>query len=126
MKKENAAAVGAIYENADTKIEEVERMCKGNIMSDSVVMANETGGWHRGRLVLRAASEDEDHIAFNNDHVKHDMNDSPNENEETEEESKRIDSAYSETTAFIAMETPEVTREEHPDRGTVNDDAEKK
>ena len=46
-------------------------------MSDSVVTANEAGGWHRGRPVLFTASEDEDHIAFNNDHVKHDMNDGP-------------------------------------------------
>ena len=52
-------------------------MCKGNIMGDSVMTANETGGWHRGRAILSAASEDEDHIAFNNDHVKHDMNDNP-------------------------------------------------
>ena len=29
-----------------------------------------------------SASEDEDHVAFNNDRVKHDMNDDPNENEE--------------------------------------------
>ena len=53
-------------------------------MSDSVVTANEIGGWHRGRAVLFTASEDEDHIAFINDHVKHDMN----ENEKTEEETK--------------------------------------
>ena len=77
--------------------EEVERMCTGNIMSDSVVTANEAGGWHRGRPVLFTASEDEDHIAFNNDHVKHAMNDGPNENEKTEAESKRIESTYSET-----------------------------
>ena len=43
-------------------------------MSDSVVTANETDGWHRGRGILSAAREDEDHIAFNNDHVKHEMN----------------------------------------------------
>ena len=51
-------------------------------MSDSVVMANEAGGWHRGRAILFAASEDEDHIAFNNDHVKHDMNDDPEKKRE--------------------------------------------
>ena len=39
------------------------------MMNDSVVTANEAGGWHRGRPVLRTASEDEDHIAFNNDHA---------------------------------------------------------
>ena len=72
-------------------------MCKGNILSDSVVTANETGGWHRGRTILSTASEDEDHIAFNNDHVKHDMNDDPNENEKS----------------------TEVTGGEHLDRGTV-------
>ena len=104
--------------------EEVERMCTGNIMSDSVVTANEAGGWHRGRPVVFTASEDEDHIAFNNDHVKQDMNDGPNENEKTEAESKRVESTYSETTPSVAVETAEVTGEEHPDRGTVNDDAE--
>ena len=36
---------------------------------------------HRGRLLLRTVGEDEDHTAFNNDHVEHDMNDGPNENE---------------------------------------------
>ena len=44
--KENNAAAGAICEIAEAETEEVERMCKGNIMSDSVVTANETGGWH--------------------------------------------------------------------------------
>ena len=34
---------------------------------------------------ISAASEDEDHIAFNNDHVKHDMNDDLKENENTAE-----------------------------------------
>ena len=71
-------------------------MCQ-NIMSDSVVTANETGGWHRVRSILSTASEDEDHIAFNNDHIKHDMN----ENEKS----------------------AGVTGEEHLDRDTVNDDA---
>ena len=66
-------------------------------MSDSVVTANETGGWHRVRSILSTASEDEDHIAFNNDHIKHDMN----ENEKS----------------------AGVTGEEHLDRDTVNDDA---
>ena len=41
---------------------------------DSVVIANENDGWHRGRAILFAASEDEEHIEFNIDHVKHDMN----------------------------------------------------
>ena len=88
-------------ENAEAKAEEVERMCKGNKMNDSVVTANETGGWHRGRAIRSAANEDEEHIKFNNDHVKHDMNDDLNENEKT----------------------AEVTGEEHFDRDTVNDDA---
>ena len=86
-------------------------------------MTTNEAGWHRGRPVLSTASEDEDHIAFNNDHVKHDMNDGPNENEKTEAEPKRTESTYSETTPFVAVETAEVTGEEHPDRGTVNDDA---
>ena len=51
-----------------------EKMCKGHMKSDSVVTANENDGWHRGRATLSAANEDEEHIAFNNDHVKHDMN----------------------------------------------------
>ena len=93
-------------------------------MSDSVVTANEAGGWHRGRLVVPfTASEDEDHIAFNNDHVKHDMNDGSNENEKTEAESEGIEGTSTETTLLVAVETAEVTGEEHPDRGTVNDDA---
>ena len=70
-------------------------------MSDSVVTANEADGWHRGRAILSAASEDEDQIEFNNDHVKHDMNDDPKESENSA-----------------------VARgEEHLDRDTVNDDA---
>ena len=93
-------------------------------MSDSMVTANEAGGWHRGRPVL-SASEDEDHIAFNNDHVKHDMNDGPNENEETELESKRIESTYTETTPFVAVETAEVTGEEHSERSTANVEADR-
>ena len=66
--------------NAEAKTEEVERMCKGSMMNDSVVTANEAGGWRRRRPVLRTVSEDDDHIAFYNDHVEHDMNDGPNEN----------------------------------------------
>ena len=92
-------------------------------MNDSVVTENETGGWHRGRTVLFTASEDEDHIAFHNDHFKHDMYDGPNEDEKTDEETKRIGSTDSETTPFIAVKTAEVTVEEHPDRSTMNDDA---
>ena len=76
-KEENAAAAGAICENAEAKAEEDEIMCKGNTKSDSVVTANENDGWHRGRAILSAASEDEEHIEFNNDHVKHDMNEDP-------------------------------------------------
>ena len=70
-------------------------------MSDSEVTANETGGWHRGRAMLSAAIEDEDHIEFNNDHVKHDMNENPEESENP----------------------AGATGEEHLDRDTVNDDA---
>ena len=40
-KENNATAAGAICEYAEAKTEEVERMCKGNLMSDSVVTANE-------------------------------------------------------------------------------------
>ena len=96
-KMEKAAAAGANCENAETKREEVDRMCTGNMMSDSVVTANEADGWNHGRLVLCTASEDDDHIAFNSDHVKHDMNDGPNENEKTEAKSKRIESTSTET-----------------------------
>ena len=46
-------------------------------MSGSVVTANEIDGWHRGRAILSAASEDEDHTEFNNGHVKHNMNEDP-------------------------------------------------
>ena len=69
---------------------------------DSVVTENETGGCHRGRTELFTASEDEDHIAFHNDHFKHDMYDDPNENEKTGEET-RIESTDSETTPFIRL-----------------------
>ena len=50
-------------------------------MNDSVVTANEAGGWHRGRL--RTMSEDDDFIVFHNDHVEHDMNDGLDENEKS-------------------------------------------
>ena len=36
-KEENAAAAGAICENAEAKAEDDERLCKGNMKSDSVV-----------------------------------------------------------------------------------------
>ena len=75
--KKNAAAAGANCDTAEAKTEEVERMCTGSMMNDSVVTANETDGWHRGRPVLRTMSEDGDHIAFNDEHVEHDMNDGP-------------------------------------------------
>ena len=61
-------------ENAEAKAEEDERLCKGNMKSDSVVTANENDGWHHGRAILSAANEDEEHVKFYNDHVKHDMN----------------------------------------------------
>ena len=95
------AAAGAICENAEAKAEEDERLRKGNMQSDSVVTANENDGWHRGRAILSAANEDEEHIKFNNDHVKHDMNNDPNENENS----------------------ADAAGEEHLDRDTVNDDA---
>ena len=98
-------------------------MCKGIITSDSVVTEDETGGWHRGRTKLFTASEDKDHIAFHNDHFKHDMYDGQNENEKIDEETKRIESTDSETMPFVAVEIAEVTGEEHPERSTMNDDA---
>ena len=49
--------------------------------SDSVVTANENDGWHRGGPILPAAKEDEEHIKFNNDHVKHDMNEDTRKSE---------------------------------------------
>ena len=56
-------------------------------MSDSVVTANEIDGWHLGRAItLSAATEDEDHIEFNNDHVKHDMKEDENSAEAIGEE----------------------------------------
>ena len=68
-------------------------------------------------------SEDGDHIAFNKEYVEHDMNDGPNENEKTEAESKRIESASTETTLFVPVVTAGVTGEEHLLRGPVNEDA---
>ena len=47
-----------------------QKSSTGNIMSDSVVTANEAGGWHGGRPVLFIASEDEDHIARNQKELK--------------------------------------------------------
>ena len=72
--EENAAAAGAICEDAEAKAEEDERLCKGNMKCDKVVTANENDGWHREGAILSAANEGEQHIKFNNDHVKHDMN----------------------------------------------------
>ena len=51
------------------------------------------------------------------------MYDGPNENEKIDEETKRNESTDSETTPLIAVETAEVTGEEHPERSTMNDDA---
>ena len=68
-------------------------------------------------------SEDEDPIVFHNDHVEHDMNDGPDENEKTEAESKGIESTSTETTPYVAVETAGVTGEEHSDRSTVNEEA---
>ena len=90
-------------------------------MSDSVVTENEIGGWHCGRTELFTASEDKDHIAVLNDHLKRDVYDGPNENEKIDEETKRIESTDSETTPFITAETAEVTGEEHLERSTMND-----
>ena len=86
-------------------------MCEEIILSDSVVTEIETGGWHRGRTELFTASEDKDHIAFHNDHFKHD------------EETKRIESTDSESTPFVAVETAEATGDEHLERSTMKEDA---
>ena len=82
-KEKNAAAAEANWENTEARTEEVERMCKGNLISDSENTTNENDGWHPRRVKLSAASEDEVHIASNNDHVKHDMHDNPAESENT-------------------------------------------
>ena len=92
-------------------------------MNDSLETANEAGGRHRERLVLRTVSEDEDHIVFHNDHVEHDMNDGPYEKVKREAESKGIESTSTETTPYVAVETAGVTGEEHSDRSTVNEEA---
>ena len=47
-KIENAAAAEAICENAEAEAEEVERMCTGSMMNDSVETAGEAGGRHPG------------------------------------------------------------------------------
>ena len=59
-------------------------------MNDSVVTANEAGGWHRGRPVLRTVSEDEDLIVFHNDHVELNMNDGLDENEKMKRNQKEL------------------------------------
>ena len=88
--KENAAAAGANCGIAEAKTEEVERMCTGSMMTDSVETANEAGGRHRERPVLRPVSEDEVHIVFPNDHVEHDMNDGLDENEKMKRNQKEL------------------------------------
>ena len=93
------------------------------MVNDSVETANEAGGKHRGRPVLRTVSEDEDHIVFHNGHVEHDMNDGQDENEKTEAESRGSESTSTETTPYVAVETAGVTGEEHSDRSTVNEEA---
>ena len=87
--------------NAEAKAEEDERSCKGNMKSDSVVTAYENDGWYRGHAILSAANEDEEDIKFNNDHVKHDMNEDTNKSENS----------------------ADAAGDEHLDRVTVNDDA---
>ena len=57
-------------------------------------------------------SEDEDHIAFNNDHVEHGMNDGLDENEKTEAESKGMENTSTETTPYVAVETAGETGDE--------------
>ena len=68
------------------------------MMNDSVVTANEPGGRHPGHPVLRTVSEDEEYIAFHNDHVEHDLNDGRDENEKTEAETEGIEGTSTETT----------------------------
>ena len=53
------------------------------------------------------------------------MNEGPNENEKTEAESKGIESTSTETTPYVAVETAGETGEEHSDRGTVNEEADR-
>ena len=68
---------------------------------DRVVTASENDGWHSERTILSVANEDEEQTKFNNDHVKHDMN------EDTKKSENSADAAG----------------EEHLDRDKVNDDA---
>ena len=123
--KENGAAAGANCDNAEAKTEEVDRMCTGSMINDSVETANEADWWHRERPVLRTVSEDEDHIVFHNGHVEHDMNDGLDENEKTEGEWTGIESTSTETTTFVTVETARETGEEHSDRSKVIEEADR-
>ena len=130
---ENAAEAEAKRENAGAEAEEVERMCTGSMVNNSVETANEAGGRHRGRPGLHTVNEEVDHIVFHDDHVEHDMNDRTDErtrtmrnityangeqidivteNEETEAEAEVIESMSTETTLNVAV-TAGVTGEEH-------------
>ena len=70
-------------------------------MNDSVEMANEAGGRHRG---LHNLNEKAGHIVFHTEHVEHDMNDGPDGNEKKEAESKEIESTSTETAPYVAVE----------------------
>ena len=89
-------------------------------MNDSVVTANKAGGWQRGRLVFRTVNEDEDLIVFHNDHVELNMNDCLDE-----AESKGIERTSTQTTPYVTVETAGETGEEHSDRSTENEEADR-
>ena len=69
-------------------------------------------------------SEDHDLIVFHNDHVEHDMN-GLDENEKKQAESQGIESTSTETTSYVAVMTAGETGEEHCDRSTANEEADR-
>ena len=94
-------------------------------MNDSVVTANEAGGRHLGHPILRTVSEDEEYIAFHNDHVEHDLNDGRDENEKTEAEAEGIEGTSTETTLNVAAvneESGHIVGDEHHARCAHSDD----
>ena len=66
-------------EDAEAETEEVERMCTGTMMNDSVETVGEAGGRHPGHPRLHTVNEEAGHIVFRTDHVEHDMNDDTGE-----------------------------------------------
>ena len=80
-KNENAAAAEAKCENTEAEAEEVERMCTGTMMNDSVETAGEAGGRHPGHPGLHTVNEEAGHIVFHTEHGHERRHGRKNEND---------------------------------------------